>query len=138
MEIPSIVDLVAKNAKALRGLTPRTLPTGKRGLKRSARRTKAGWLGLLSGDHRKKMAPIVLGGALILLLREKGWRLDWLPGEPVVCHREGVRIHPYVVVSGLLDGSMAPEAWIRRAEEAGIADESLEAVSLRARGSDGP
>jgi hypothetical protein len=134
IEIPEVIRLVGKNGKVLRGMTPRSLPTTKRQIKKLTYKTRAGWKGHLNDEFRKHTATLVLGGALILLLREQGWRFDWLPGEPIVCHRDGQRIHPYKVVDDLLDGSLALDEWIRTAEQAGIADANLEAVSLRARG----
>ena len=132
VEIPELRKLVARNRRALRGLTPSDMPTRKRDVKRIARRTKAGWPGLLDHNVRKHTASLVLGGALLLLLREKGWTFEWYPGEPLVCHRDGVRVHPYRVVDDLIDGTLPLEEWLRTAESIGIAHESLEAVAARA------
>jgi len=112
-------------AKALAGITPRILPELSRNLEPFSRRLQECDGEDLAPEDRHQQASIMLGIALAVVLSRHGWELHALPGEDVVCERQGTLIKPFDIVPKLISGELTPEAWQECSVSAEIADLDL-------------
>ncbi len=123
--LPQWVKLVGANAAGLSGLTPEALP---------GRAADAAVLGErmvdVSGDkvppeHVARLATVVVGAALTVLLLDRGGKLDTTPGESISVTVGAHRIAPFDVLASLATGKTTAEAWQRQCAELGITGTDL-------------
>jgi heat shock protein HtpX len=87
--IPTWQTYAGEHAKALSGITPRSLPHIARNLDLFSRRLRGADSEDLTAEERREQGSATLGIALAVALSRNGWELDVPPGEDVVCKRYG-------------------------------------------------
>ncbi len=67
-------------------------------------------------------AQDALGALAMTAVADDDWHVSALPGDPIQCHREGLKLGLPEELSGLRRGARSREHWRSLAEELGIAD----------------
>ncbi|HSF31442.1 MAG TPA: M48 family metallopeptidase [Candidatus Tectomicrobia bacterium] len=89
----------------------------------------------LGPEQRRQQVITTLGVALTVALSRNGWQPHVLPGDEVVCERNGTLIKPLDIVSKLASGELTPDAWHDLCVGAGIAELDLGGGSVVTRAS---
>jgi hypothetical protein len=76
-------------------------------------------------DDALALAGFTVGAALTLALRKAGWALLVEPGSPILARKDGRELKPFDVFPQLVEGKLAPDAWLARCSELGIPDLTL-------------
>jgi hypothetical protein len=67
----------------------------------------------------------VVAAAVACALVGRGWKVEALPGEPVVLRRDGRALRPFAVMAKLSAGEADPAEWAELHTSAGISDAPL-------------
>jgi hypothetical protein len=124
-------ELVRRHAPALRGLTPLALLRLSAQLEHFGARLVPAPDFLLDSDQDfvGDLATTILSAAMMLALRQAGWRIQLLSRGHAVCTRGAETFEPFKVVHLLRVGHANSDALQRQYIEAGIADIDLGTVA---------
>jgi hypothetical protein len=86
-------------------------------------------LGGASAEEIKYRAAMIFGSALCVMLVDRGWTPNVVPGAEVSFQRDGLAIRPFHVPYDIAEGRLLPSEWLALCEQAGIADVDLGAGS---------
>jgi hypothetical protein len=127
--VPQWTELVRLNAKGLKGLTPEAL--GKKALNlRLFGNTLVDYSQEAPDDaHAENLANAVAGAALILLLLQRGGRLDIAPGDDISATLGGHLVKPFAFLWALKTGELTADDWTKQCAELGIAGMDLGTVA---------
>jgi heat shock protein HtpX len=123
--VPAWEAYVEKYAEVLAGTTPRALPTLSQNLDALSHRLRECDGEDLGPEQRHQQAMATLGVALAVTLSRNGWDPHVLPGDDVVCERNGTLIRPLDIVPKLAAGELTPTAWHELCVGSGIAELEL-------------
>jgi heat shock protein HtpX len=116
------------HAPGLAGLTPADLPEAAKDLGALATR-----MGLVGGGEDPSPEHALSAGwglavTLIVVLAERGWTLNAMPGETVTLGREGDVIRPFALMHALGTGELPASEWLAMCVRLQIADLDLGAA----------
>jgi heat shock protein HtpX len=123
--VPAWEAYTGKYAEVLAGNTPRALPALSQNLDAFSHRLRECDGEDLAPEQRHQQATATLGMALAVALSRDGWQPHVLPGDDVVCERDGTIIRPLDIIPKLASGELTPEAWHELCVGAGLADLDL-------------
>jgi hypothetical protein len=127
--VPAWEACIGKYAEVLAGSTPSALPELLQNADAFALRLRQCDGEDLTPEQRQQHIIGTLGIALAVALSRNGWQPHVLPGDDVVCERNGILIKPLDVVPKLASGELTPDAWRKFCVDAGIAALDLGAGS---------
>jgi len=112
----------------LAGLTPASLPGHAADLGPLAVRFGLVPSGVAPRSDDARQAAWVVAIALTTALRERGWSLQALPGEPVSLSCDGATIRPFTLMHDLDTGELAAADWLALCVRHGLAELDLGAA----------
>jgi Zn-dependent protease with chaperone function len=132
VSVPQWARDVQRQARALSGITPASLPNIKNLTEFWDKlRDPSGRL-LVRGD-RQSYGLWILATGLALALYRQGWQLHDMPGE-FYLRKNGVTISPFEDVRKLFDGEITAENWLEQCTRAGISQIDFPQASASAAG----
>lgn len=85
----------------------------------------------LEEGEGQRIALGVIGAAIGVALDLRGWSVAALPGEEVVCAKDGRELRLFEAVRLLMTGELKPAQWERLCADAGVADIALGEAKAR-------
>lgn len=118
--LPQWQAVVTANRQVLAAVPLAQLPHLARETAPVAQRVKTAEGGSLHPDSVEGFLGYLVGAALTVQLREAGWTMEALPGNPVELRREGLTLAPFSLMSDLKSGSRSEADWMIFLSQAGL------------------
>lgn len=80
----------------------------------------------LAAEYAAALGAALMANGMLAALHERGWSVDALPGQPLLCRRGDDVLAPHAIVDDLRHERLEPDDWRQRAAELRIADVLLE------------
>jgi hypothetical protein len=125
VHFPQWTETVRKFSSALEGMTPESLAGSPEYIKSLGSRLEPVVKEHLDAEEAGDLAAFVVGSALSLALKDRGYALECGPGEETRFVKGASVIRPFHVLPALIAGELSPEAWHQQCAEAGIAGARL-------------
>lgn len=77
----------------------------------------------------EQFARHIIGAALTVVLKQRGWEIETAPGNPLQLHHGSLTIEPFNILARLASGELSLETWHQQCERAGILDIHLGSVT---------
>ena len=117
--------LVESNAKALKGITPESLPQLAADLKQFGLQL-VDYGGMRPpADKAPGLAAFVTGASLAILLLNNGATAKSSPGNPLTISLGGIAIEPFTILPALASGKITAETWAQQCAQLGITGKEL-------------
>jgi heat shock protein HtpX len=124
--VPAYEALVTRHASTLEGITFATLPQAVDRLADMGVEMRRVDADVPTGLHETAdAAAALLAAGGVLALRVRGWTVDALPGQPVLCRRDDVGVSPHQIVAMLRSPETERANVEAELRELGIADVAL-------------
>jgi hypothetical protein len=118
--------MATQGAKALFGLTPALVPTGKAELAAIGKQMLGEDAAKVPEEIHGAVALHTIAAATACVLVRRGWQLEALPGEPVIFRSGEHSVQPFAALMAMARAESSPAAWLELHTRAGISDEPLE------------
>ncbi len=121
---------LVKYSDVLRGMTPRAIPALARNLKNFGKRLALSAGEKIEDEMIEPLANLVIGAAIAVALRRRGWRIETSPGAPIALRNGKVEFTPFGLVPRMLGGEILESDWISQCNAAGIVDLDLGTLAV--------